>query len=314
MKIFSILPLMFCLSLIGVSQGVDSTTQVIAVPGTRVSLVPPTGFTPSAQFSGFSAESLASSIIVTEFPGPLSEVSSNLLNPSVLAKTGMALLNKQAVKVNHHEGLLLYVAQTALGTEYRKWLLVLGYENECVIIAAAFPKEHEDDLSERLKASILTAKWDRERMVPPTEGLNFTVTEQGEIRLVKRIANTLLYTKSGVFPSKGVDDPIFVVGQALSKLDVGDKEQFAKSRLSQTGTINNIEIVRLGQVSVDNLPGYEISAKGYDKESGSAMLLYQMVLYEDESYYIMQGLVSSQHGQKYLTVFEQMARSFRRKK
>jgi hypothetical protein len=104
--------------------------------------------------------------------------------------------------------------------------------------------------------------------VAPTQGLNFTFTEKGEIRLAKRIANSLLYTKSGVFPSKAVEDPLFIIGQALSKLDVTDKEQFAKSRLSQTATVSDIEIEQLSQVTVDNLNGYEILAKGNERESG----------------------------------------------
>lgn len=124
----------------------------------------------------------------------------------------------------------------------------------------------------------------------------------------------MLYTKSGVFPSKAVDDPLFIIGQALSKLDIDDKQQFAKSRISQTATVSDIEIEQLSQVTVDNLNGYEIFAKGNDRESGNSMLIYQMVLFEDQSYYIMQGLVSSKQGQMYLSVFKDMARSFRRKK
>jgi hypothetical protein len=314
MRILIIFPLMFGLAMIGASQTVESPRQDTAIPGTRVSLVPPTGFTPAAQFSGFWQESIGSSIMVTEFSGPLSEVSSGFLNSSELAKRGMALLNKREVNVNNESGLMLHLRQNALGTEYRKWLLIFGDEKESVIIAATFPKELEGNLSERMKASVLTAKWDRERKVPPTEGLNFTLTEKGEIRLAKRIANSLLYTKSGVFPSKTVDDPLFIIGQALSKLDIEDKEQFAKSRLSQTATITDVEIEQFGQVTVDNLSGYEIFAKGNDKESGSSMLVYQMVLYEGQSYYIMQGLVSSKHGQTYLPAFKEMSRSFRRKK
>ncbi|HET6889688.1 MAG TPA: hypothetical protein VFH31_01190 [Pyrinomonadaceae bacterium] len=314
MKILNILLLMFGLATIGASQTVESPKPETAIPGTRVSLVPPAGFTPAAQFSGFWQESLGSSIMVTEFPGPLSEVSSGFLNPSDLAKRGMALLNKLEVKVNNETGLLLNLKQNAFGTEYRKWLLIFGDEKESVMLAATFPKELEGDLSEKMKASILTVKWDRERKVAPTEGLNFTFTEKGEIKLAKRIANSLLYTKSGIFPSKAVDDPLFIIGQTLSKLDIDDKEQFAKSRLSQTATITEIEIERLSQVTVDNLSGYEILAKGNDTESGNSMVVYQVVLYEDRSYYIMQGLVSAKHGQTYLPVFKEMARSFRRKK
>jgi len=314
MRILNILLLILSLAIIGTSQSVESPGQETRIPGTRVSLVPPTGFKPAPEFSGFKQESNGSSIIVTEFPGPFSEVSSGFLNPSELAKRGMTLLNKQEINVNSQSGLLLHVKQNAFGTEYRKWLLIFGDAKESVLVVATFPLELEGDLSEKMKASVQTAKWDRGRVIVPTEGLSFTFTEKGEIKLAKRIANSLIYTKSGVFPSPAVDDPLFVIGQALSKVDVADKEQFAKSRLSQTATVSDIQIEQLSQVTVDNLNGYEIVAKGNDRESGNSMLIYQLVLFEDESYYIMQGLVSSKQGPTYLPVFKEMATSFRKKK
>lgn len=45
--------------------------------------------------------------------------------------------------------------------------------------------------------------------------------------------------------------------QPLSKVDGDDKEQVAKSRLSQTATVSDIEIEQLSQVTVDNLNGYD---------------------------------------------------------
>jgi hypothetical protein len=288
--------------------------QETAVAGTRVSVVPPAGFAPSQQFPGFVQESMSASIMVTEFPGPFSETSSGFASPLELMKRGMTLLSKQELKVNGRSGLLLQVKQIAFGTEYLKWLLIFGDDEESAIIAATFPKKLEMELSEKMKVSVLTAKWDKGKVVSPTEGLNFTFTEKGEMRLAKRIAHTLLYTKSGTFPSKGVDDPLFVIGQALSQIQLDDKQEFVKSRLSQTATITGIEIERLSQVTVDSLSGYEISARGKDQETGQPMVIYQLVLFEDQGYYIMQGLVSETQRQVYLPVFKEMAESFKRKK
>lgn len=313
MKILAIL-LVLSWAISGTSQTGESPRQESRIPGTRVSLVPPSGFTPASQFSGFVQESTGSSIAVTELPGPFSEVSSGFHNPSELAKRGMILLSKHEVNVDSQSSVLLHVKQNAPGTEYRKWIVILGDAKESLFIVATFPLQVEVDISEKMKASVLSAKWDRGRSVALTEGLNFTFTEKGEIRLAKRIANSLLYTKSGVFPSTALDDPLFIISQALSQLDLDDKEQFAKSRLSQTATVSDIEIEQLSQVTVDSLNGYEILAKGNDRESGNSMLIYQMVLFENQSYYIMQGLVSSKQRPTYLPVFKEMARSFRRKR
>lgn len=295
------------------AQEKESSNQATRIAGTRVSLRLPSGFMPSPKLSGYWLESLGSSIIVTEFPGPFGEVSSGFSNPSELMKRRISILNKQEVKLSGQSGMLLQASQNVFGTEYLKWIVIFGDEKESVLIAATFPKERENELSEKMRASILTASWDREQKVSPTEGLEFTITEVGELKLANRIANSLASPKSGIFPSKDIDDPLFIIAPAISKIEVNDLEEFAKSRISQTGSVTHIVIEQSKKVNIDNLPGYEIVAKGKDIKSGQPMVIYQTMLFEDQSYYLMQGLISGKQRQPYLTVFKEMARSFKRK-
>ena len=297
-----------------VPQTRESPQQDTAIAGTRVSLAPPAGFTPSPQFPGYWQESLGSSIVVMEFPGSFLEISSGFSNPSALAKRGMALLNKQDIKLDGRSGLLLQVRQNAYGTEFLKWVLIFGDDKESVMIGATFPKELEGELSEKMKASVLTAKWDQDRKVSRTEGLDFSVSEKGDLRLAQRLVNSLLYTKGGIFPSEDVDDPAFIVGQSLSKIGVDKKEEFAKSRILQTATITEIEIEQSNQITIDGLSGYEVVARGKDTKSGQVMLIYQIILFEDQSYYILQGIVSGKQRETHLPTFKEMAGSFKRKR
>ena len=297
----------------GAAQGKESSTQATIVAGTRVSLKPPSGFTLSPQFSGYWLESHDSSLIVTEFPGSFREVSFGFSSPTELAARGLSLLSKQEIEISGLRGLLLQVTQTTSSTDYLKWIVVFGDDKESVMIAATFPKKHEHELSQKMRGSILTATWNREQKVSPTEGLNFTFTEIGELKLAKRIANSLVFTKGGIFPSKAIDDPIFLIGQSIGKIEANDLEQFAISRVSQTASVSHVEIEQSDKVTVDNLSGHEIVAKGKDIESGQAMVIYQMILFEDQRYYIMQGLISGAQRQTYLTAFKEMARLFRRK-
>ena len=296
----------------GFAQEKESHIQAVRIVGTRVSLKPPSGFTPSPEFSGYWLESLASSIIVTEFPGPFAEVSPGFSSPAELMKRGMSLLNKQEVKIGGQGGVLLQAKQNSLGTDYLKWILVFGDEKESVLIAATFPQQFEKELSQKMKASLLTAYWDQGRKVSLTEGLNFTVREIGELKLAKRISNSLAFTKSGLFPSKAIDDPLIIIAQAISKIEVEDLEKFAKSRIFQTASVTDIEIEQSQKVNIDNLSGYEIVAKGKDIESGQPMVIYQTILFQDQSYYIMQGLISHKQSERYLPVFREMVRSFKR--
>ena len=90
------------------------------IPGTRVSLIPPDGFTRSPRFHDYHLETSAATIMITEFPAPFTESISGFANSSGLAQRGMSVLSRRAVKVGQHEGELINIAQLSLGTEYRE--------------------------------------------------------------------------------------------------------------------------------------------------------------------------------------------------
>lgn len=309
LRVSKILLLFFGLAVTGASQ---AQLPRQTVPGTRVSLVPPSDFSPTTLLAGFMHDSVAASIMVTEFEGSFAELMSGFTNTAELAKRGMELLDQQEAKGFSRNGCLLFLKHTIQAGEYRKWIFIFGDEKESVVMVATFRKDVERDLSDKMKASLLTARWDRDLKVVPSASFGFAVTEIEPLKLTKTLINLIIYTKSGVLPNKSLDEPLFVVGRAISNVAIADQEQFAKLRLSQTVTIRNIEIERLNSVTVDKLTGYEVFAKAIDTESLSPMVIYQLVLYEDSSYYLMQGLVSSKHRSTFLPVFERMAKSFRR--
>lgn len=314
MKALTIIILFLVWGVSNVAQTGVQTKQEKPVVGTRISLVPPSGFIPSDRFPGYSQESTGSSIMVTEFPAPLAETSSGLSTRSALSKRGMVLLKKEQVVVGGRVGVLAQVKQNLQEAEYLKWLLLLEDGKESVLVTAAFPKDLESELSEAMKASILTVRVDSQMKVSPTEGLNFSIIEKGGLRIAKRISNLLLYSRDGIFPSKDINDPIFVVGQSLRNVDIGDTEAFAKARVRQTAEVTDVQIEQSNRVTIDNLEGYEIVAKAKDKQSGLPMVVYQALLFEGQGYYLMQGLVSSQNGQSSLVMFKEMSRSFSRRK
>jgi hypothetical protein len=282
------------------------------VGGTRIKLTPPADFTLASQFSGYQLESRGSSIMITEIPGPFAETSAGFSNPSELKKRNMSVLNKQEVKLDGQTGLLLKVEQKAYETDFLKWLLVLGDEKETVIITATFPNMYEAELSEKLKASILTTTWDRKKSIIPTEGLSFTIEEKGKLKLSKRVSNMLMFTKDGIFPSKDVNDPLFIIGQSISKTAIPDNEEYAKARVLQISQVKDIKIEQSDKITVDNLNGYEIVANGKDTKSGQPMLIYQVILFEEQNYFLVQGLAGNENRQANLEVFKQMARTFKR--
>ncbi|MCL4705858.1 hypothetical protein KJ068_11895 [bacterium] len=158
----------------------------------------------------------------------------------------------------------------------------------------------------------MTVTWDSEKSVSPTEGLSFTLSEKGEMKLAKRMANMLIYTKGGIMPAEGEDVPLFIIGQSISKVNVEDPESLAKLSLLRNDSVTDIEIEQSSKVLIDSLSGYEIIARGLDTKSGQPTTVFQTMLFEGQNYYIMLGMVGSEQRETYLSVFKEMAGSFRR--
>ncbi len=123
----------------------------------------------------------------------------------------------------------------------------------------------------------------------------------------------LMFTKNGIFPSEDVNDPLFLVGQSISKTSIPDNEEFAKARVLKISQVTDVKIEQSNKIEIDNLNGYEIIANGKDVKSEQPMLIYQVILFEEQSYFLIQGLVTEKNRQSNLEIFKNMAVTFKRK-
>jgi hypothetical protein len=89
--------------------------------------------------------------------------------------------------------------------------------------------------------------------------------------------------------------------------------QFAERRLYQTALVRKLTVKSAGAITIDGIDGYELLAEGEDTKSGTPLLVYQVILFNKNSYILMQGLVEAKLGDEYLPEFKAMARSFKRK-
>ena len=120
-------------------------------------------------------------------------------------------------------------------------------------------------------------------------------------------------TKDGAFPTKNETDPLLLAGASISQgLKIDNKKSFAIKRVQQTATLQNIEVLDIKEITIDNLPGYEITARGTVKNHGGACFAYQVILYGETDYYLIVGIVSADKKAEYLPAFHQIAMTFKR--
>ena len=300
------------LCLLSLSAAAQALSDPVPVPGTGVSLMPPPGFVAATQFPGFGQEESGASIMVTEIPGPYAEVTAGFSKGGLVSQ-GMTLVSKQEITLEGRKALLLHLKQTAEGMAYLKWLAALGDEKQTVLVTATFPEELKERLSEPLRRSVLSVRLTPAAALDPLAGLNYTVTGHPALKLAKRFSNALIFTADGKLPGEPTGDPLLVVAPSLSRAEIADRKRFAERRLGEIDSVTEIALKSSEAITIDGLPGYETIAEARDKDLKHPVTVYQVALFDGDSYYLIQGFTKVADQQQNLEVFRAVARTFRRK-
>ena len=124
----------------------------------------------------------------------------------------------------------------------------------------------------------------------------------------------LMYTKDGVIPAESPEDPLFIATPSFSQALITDKRQFSVQRLFQTAHTKISSVTATNAITIDGLDGYEFVADAEDADSGTPLVVYQVVLFDDKTYILIQGLVGAKVRAEYLPEFKAMARSLTRQR
>jgi hypothetical protein len=284
----------------------------IQVPGTKVSLVPPPTFVLSQQFPGFGHEQSGSSIMVTEMPAPYAQITAAFTKEG-LATQGMSVLSQRDITISGKPAFLIHVRQSAQGTVFLKWIVATGTDKETVLITATFPERLKAQWSAALEKAVLSAQWDHTAKTDPLAGLNFSIKDDPELKLARRVSNMLLLTKDGTLPGKPTNDPLLIVGASFSEVLIADLRKFAEERLSQTAQVSGATIKKQAPVTIANLEGSEIIAEAEWREPKQPVTIYQVVLRDGKGYFLIQGFAPREEQEKYLAIFKRIAQSFQKK-
>ncbi len=294
------------------SPGSKAVTQakLVAFPAAGLQLQQPVGFTRAENFHGFGMPEKKASVMVMRIPGPYEKLSAGF-TPEQLKPRGMELQAKEAIQVEGQKGLLLKIAQSAGGMRFLKWMAVFGDAKETFMITAAFPEGEAKALSARLKATVLSARRSKAGLADPGADRKFALVGSKKLILTPGLGKELMYTKDGVIPSKHPDDPLFIASPALSQVTIADPNDFARKRLHATAQTEVTHLRSHQPVQIAGCSGFESVATAKNTATGNPVLLYQVMLFREGSYFLMQGLAAEKEAETYLPEFKGMARSLR---
>lgn len=279
------------------------------VPGTRVVLEPPPGFEKAEQFPGFVQKTANASIMVSEVPGPYAEVTKGF-TPAGLATKQMRFVDKRDATAAGRNGILLRATQEAFGTTFAKWMLAFPDGEKTTLIVASYPQSAEGELGELLRRTILSVTLS-DHTPGLTEGLTFEVAERPPLRITQRVGNSVIMTTE----QNTENAPLLVVGASVTHgVRIPNPSAHAKARLRQTEHLEQIDLLAEKPVAIDGLPGITLLSLGRDKRNGATQFLLQTTLYDENGYFIAQGLAPADQRETYEPLFEAIIATLRRRK
>ncbi len=325
----AVLPVFLAASLAPLPTAVAQEAGRKRIAGTDVSLIPPRDFREAKNFTGFENPKVAASIMVSVLRGGIGPFIVGMTDER-MKKKSMTVLSRQRMEIDRRQGLLLGISQDSGGVAYRKWMLVFGDSGRTALIVATFPKEREGTVSRLLKDALLTAKFgargadfgnarEENSGAAPSglaaeklEGVPFRITPADPLKFAEVVQKVIMLTRTGRYPIADAGDPLFVAGKAAAAVASTDRKKFATERLAKTATLKEIEVEAVKEVTIDGLSGYEITAKAKHATTGRLLILYQVMLFTDDSYYLLQGMGLRNADPGFLEPFRKTAHSFRR--
>jgi hypothetical protein len=299
--------------LVQIAPRSQKTDNLVDFPEVGLAIRQPNGFTKATSFYGFEQAETKSSVMLSKIPGPFAEVTKGF-NKSTLATRGIDLISKKAVKIDNQSGFLLNVSQSAYGQTFRKWILVFGNAQSTNVMTATFPSTNTAKLSDSLKQLILAVR-PIAVSAPTASSLPFTVTTVAGLLPVQKIAavgKAAAFTKDGNIPTAEPTDPLLIVAPSLGTFIISDTKAYATKRLSGYPQFEIGTVTSTNEISIDNLPGWEIIVDARDRQTQAALKIYQIMLFPRSGGYVsITGIVGDKQAEVYLPKFKAIALTYR---
>jgi hypothetical protein len=280
------------------------------VRGTKVRLAPPPGWGVSTTFAGFQHVPTQSSIMVQVTPAPYAKVVKSL-TAAALRKRGMTELGRETIERDGRTGLLVHLEQPARGAVFRKWMYLFGDERHVVITLGTFPRKHGPEVSAAIRRAVLTAREGNAPAAPRPSAPDFGLRPSAPLKLGGTHQGMLLYTESGKVPTVTPGEALLIAGKSSPGRVPEDREAFAKRRLLATEDHRDIRVVSSKAVEIDGMKGFEVVGRAKDRH-GAPTRLFLTILFTSDRYYLLQGLVREEAGERFVGVFRKSAATFAR--
>lgn len=287
------------------------TDKHLNVAGTKISLVPPAGFVATTTFTGFQQVETSASIVVAEIPGPYDEMAKGFTKEAIKTR-GVDLLTKETLQLNGYPATLIRAEQAAYGSTFSKLILFFGNKEQTIMLNGMCPKDAPNLLKE-LEVALFSAVYQPNKVVNPLGSASFEVTvAKTKLKFAAMMTGMLMYSVDGKVPTQSTDKTNLTVGSSLAQVAVKDAKLYAINHVKQLPVSIKIDPANIKPLTIDAISGYEIVAYGQDPKTKKPEMVYQVMLFSDDLYYLIVGTANDDFPAN-LALFKSVSSTFRRK-
>jgi hypothetical protein len=283
------------------------------VEGTEITIESPTFLKAASNFLGYIEDKYWTSIMIHEVPKSITEVMLGLTKEEFVSR-GVTLLSTDNVYLGDDEAKLLKLKQIAHGLEFTKWLVVFGNKTNSVMVTASFQTALTEDVSEKLKNTILTVRWDRSTNTDFLNGLSFRIGETKSLKIAARVEDGLVLTSDGNPRITQNKTPYSFVVTVKPKhyetFNIHDYIENTRKLLIQTERFSQFKILNHKQTKIKNLNVVTIQANAFDTMYETWRFIHYSLLFNNDKYYVIQSVADSKEREIIEKEFDLLLASF----
>ncbi len=286
-------------------------------PGSRILLSIGEQFAPSDRFVGFVHEESGASIVIMELAASAFGKMQKLGDAAeTFAAQGVSGVMQLMLPNRHGDYIYLRGEQNTPLVEYAKYILIFRTHDLTGMVTANIPRA-------ALTSGILTGAEIEKILSSATAGPP-KAPEGQELFALSYLGpfeedQSLLGTTKGYRLKSAVPDelgwefqPVFLVAPSLTRAPIPNLGLFAERNFESIDQLRDKNLETTHNIEVAGLPAIEALGHGLDIRSGSATLVYQLVVEARHGgYFRILGMAPNSARERFLPEFRRMAQSFR---
>jgi hypothetical protein len=254
----------------------------------RVGLVPPPGFTPSAKFPGFENPQASAAILVVELPAEAYADIEKGFTDEALKARGMTVQKREQLTFKDGRGFVVFGPHESGGVKRHDTAMIASLAGVTTIVSVQMIEASRATLTEAVVLQALRTLAVRQQ-VPESERLAvlpYKIGNLAKFRIVRSGREGVAILTDGPNDEvTAVEQPFMLIGVAPGEMPkLADRGAFARRLLGTAPGIKDIRITRAEPLRIGQAQGYEIVADAKDAKSGTDVTTVQWLRFGQSGY------------------------------